>query len=438
MRPVDTINRETVVRKKIVSVCGGLALSALTQLATAAETVDAKLLGMLRDNGSITPAQYDELSADLTKEQRTQARESVSKTELTELQQKLTWATNTVITGDVRVRQERVQVEDKSPEQTQSRQRYRARVAVVSQVTPTVEAGIRVASGNSNDVRSTNQDLTNYFTKKDLWLDRAYINWHPANVPGLKIVGGRMAQPWVSESEMIWDNDVNPEGVAAQYSRKFGDTNVFGSSGVFNVKDNVTGSGPEFNNDLRLYFAQLGTNLFPGDNYKLTLGASVFHYYKDAYGVPNAPGSGGNPGLEANGNTSTQFQLYEGFAQLDVLGLPLPLSLYGQYVHNPAANGPQSGKDSGYIVGVITRIWEIGVNYSYRDVERNAVVGAFTDSDFSSGYTASRGSKLQLSYNIAKNFQFLTTYFLAESNASNAGFPGSQTNTLQVDLVASF
>ena len=98
-------------------------------------------------------------------------------------------------------------------------------MAVVSQVAPTVEAGIRLASGNNNDVRSTNQDMNNYFTKKDVWLDRAYINWHPENVPGLKMIGGRMAQPWtkVAESEVIWDNDVNPEGVAVQYSRKFGD-----------------------------------------------------------------------------------------------------------------------------------------------------------------------------------------------------------------------
>ena len=42
---------------------------------------------------------------------------------------------------------------------------------------------------------------------------------------------------------------------------------------------------------------------------------------------------------------------------------------------------------------------------------------------FASGFTASRGSKLQLSYNIAKNFQFLTSYFLTESNASNPGLP---------------
>jgi hypothetical protein len=431
--------KETVVRNTFLSICGALALAVATQPA-AAGNVDSKLLSMLKDNGSITEAQYTELSADLAKEQRAEARESVNKEDVTAMEQKLSWAERTVVSGDVRIRQERVQVEDRSPEQTQSRQRYRARLAAVSQVTPTVEAGIRVASGNSNDVRSTNQDMNNYFVKKDLWLDRAYINWHPENVPGLKIIGGRMAQPWVkvAESEMIWDNDINPEGVAAQYNRKFGDTNLFGSGGVFTVKDNVTGSGPEFNNDLRMYYAQLGANLFPGEDYKLTLGGSVFHYFKDEFGVPGAPGSVGNPGLEANGNSSTQFQLYDGFGQLDVLGLPLPLSLYTEYVHNANANGPQSDKDSGYLFGLITRIWDIGVNYSYRDIQRNAVVGAFTDSDFASGFTASRGQKLQLSYNIAKNFQFLTTYFLTESNQSNPGFPGSQTNTLQVDLVATF
>jgi len=433
--PVDTNLRETLVRHFILCLCGGLMLAAAIPL-SAAESVDAKLLGMLKANGSITADQYAELSADLAKEQRKVARETVDKEELTTFQQKIGWAANTVVSGDVRVRQERIQVENRSPEQTASRQRYRARLAVVSQVTPSVEAGIRLASGNNNDVRSTNQDMNNYFTKKDIWLDRAYINWHPENVVGLKMIAGRMSQPWVkvAESEMIWDNDINPEGVAVQYSRKFGQTNVFGSSGVFTVKDNVTGSGPEFNNDLRLYYGQLGTNLFPGDNYKLTLGGSVFHYFKDASSPPNV--SGGS--LAANGNTSTQFQLYEGFGQLDILGLPLPLSLYTQYVTNPNANGPQEDEDSGYLVGLLTRFWEIGVNYQYRDVERNAVVGAFTDSDFASGTTASHGHKLSLTYNIAKNFQFATTYFLTESDASNPPFPGSETNTFQVDLIATF
>jgi len=281
--------------------------------------------------------------------------------------------------------------------------------------------------------------MNNYFTKKDIWLDRAYINWHPENAPGLKMIGGRMAQPWtkVAESEVVWDNDVNPEGVAVQYSRKFGDTNVFASGGAFTLKDNVTGFGPEFNNDLRMYYGQLGANLFPGEDFKVTVGTSVFHYYKDKLGVPTTTPNAGL-GLTLNGNNSTEFQLYEGFSQVDILGLPLPLSLYGQYVQNPNANGPADDEDTAYMVGLLTRVWEIGVNYSYRDVERNAVVGAFTDSDFAAGFTASKGSKLQLSYNISKNFQFLTTYFYTESDASNRAKPGAQTNTLQVDVVATF
>lgn len=428
------------VRKTILSLCGGLVIAAATQPVVAG-TVDEKLLAMLKANGSITEAQFTELSADLVAEQREEAHDSSAiKQDISAMEQKVSWAERTVISGDVRVRQERIQVEDKKPsEQTQSRQRYRARIAAVSQVTPTVEAGIRLASGNNNDVRSTNQDMNNYFTKKDIWLDRAYINWHPENVPGLKMIGGRMSQPWtkVAESEVIWDNDINPEGVAVQYSRKFGQTNVFGSSGAFTVKDNVTGFGPEFNNDLRMYYMQLGANLFPGDDFKLTLGTSLFHYYKDELGVPTRPPNAGL-GLTLNGNNSTQFQLYEGFGQLDILGLPLPLSLYGQYVQNPNANGPDDGEDSAYMVGLMTRFWEIGVNYSYRNVERNAVVGAFTDSDFASGFTASKGSKLQLTYNITKNFQFLTTYFYTESDASNPPVQGAQTNTLQVDLVATF
>src|SRR5262249_38553255 len=225
--------------------------------------------------------------------------------------------------------------------------------------------------------------FNNYFQKKDLWLDRAYINWHPENVPGLKIWGGRMPQPWtkVAESELVWDNDINPEGAAVQYSKKFGDTNLFTSGGYFTVKDNVTGPGPDFSNDLKLYYAQVGANIYPFHDYKLTVGTSVFHYYKDSFSVPGSPGAVtptppayAGVQLEANGNTSSQFQLYEAFAQLDIIGLPLPLSLYSQSVTNPNANGPQDDKDTGYMVGFITRLWEIGVNYQYRDVERNAVV----------------------------------------------------------------
>ncbi len=422
------------MRRTILSICGGLALAATTPLAVA-ETVDAKLLGMLRDNGSITAAQYQELSADLAKQQSAPAVEDVAtKKDLDALQQKIAWASNTVVSGDVRVRDENTSIQNRDPERSQDRQRVRARVAIVSQVSPDVEAGVRIATGNSNDVRSTNQDLNNYFTKKDLWLDRAYINYHPVEVPGLKIIGGKMAQPWISEDEMIWDGDVNPEGIASMYNRKFGDVELFGSTGAFTLKDNVNGNGVQFTDDLRMISAQLGAKFVIAENYKVTLGGSLYHYHLDG-AAPIVPPAA--LGLSANGNTTSQFQLYEGFGQLDVSGLPLPLALYGQYVKNPNANGPQSDEDMGWLAGFKTKVWNVGLNYNYRNVQRNAVVGAFTDSDFAAGYTGSRGSKIQVTYPISKNFNFSTTYFAAQSNAASTQ-AGSDVDTWLIDFVASF
>ena len=61
------------MRNFVLSLCGGLMLSVAVPVA-AAPTVDARLLEMLKGNGAITAAQFDELSADLAKEQRLSAR----------------------------------------------------------------------------------------------------------------------------------------------------------------------------------------------------------------------------------------------------------------------------------------------------------------------------------------------------------------------------
>ena len=418
------------MRGTTIGVCAGVALIAIAPFASA-ETVDAKLLGMLRDNGSITAAQYTELSADLAKEQQakvpTESIDKVDKKDFDDLQQKIAWATKTVVSGDVRVRQETISIEHNDPERAQDRQRIRARVGFVSQVNSDVEAGVRIASGNSNDARSTNQDLDNYFVKKDLWLDRAYVNWHPSDVPGLQLIGGKMAQPWVTEEQLIWDDDINPEGVASLYSHSFGGMELFGSTGAFTLKNNVNGNGNQFTDDLRLISGQLGVHFAINDNLKGTVGGSLYHYHLDGAAAP----------LSVNGNTSTQFQLYEGFADLEIGGLPLPLKFYGQYVKNANANGPQSGDDMGWLVGLKTKIWQIGFTYNYRDLDRNAVVGAFTDSDFAAGTTGSKGSKFQATYDIAKNFTFSTTYFMTQSDSVNA-YSGSDVDTWQIDLIAKF
>ncbi|MBA1194380.1 hypothetical protein G7007_16200 [Pseudomonas entomophila] len=414
---------------RLVSTLTGASLctSVLLALSTpASAAVDAKLLEMLRANGSINQAQYNELQGDLAKETQEKATQKAQSERLNAFEQKVAWAAKTQIKGDVRLRYEDVNVENPtSRSNNQDRERVRARLGVYSEINPQVDAGIRVATGSGADARSTNQSLDNYFEKKSLWVDLAYLDWHPTGVPNLHLIGGKMPQPWVSMGDVIWDSDVNPEGVAATYKTDLGGVELFGSAGHYMLKDNVDGDGVQFKHDLQLYAGQLGARFAPADTLKLTLGGSVYGYDNDDASAP----------LLVNGNTTNQFNLVEGFGQLDFTGLAIPLSAYGQYVVNTEAD---DSEDTAWLAGVKTKLGAFGIDYNYRDVQRNAVVSAFTDSDFANGFTGSRGHKIKVGYEIDKNFSVAAAYLAAKSDRSNLPRNDANVDTVQVDLEAKF
>ena len=285
-----------------------------------------------------------------------------------------------------------------------------------------METGIQIASGSGADRRSTNQDMDNYFDKKAVWLDLGYIDYHPCSVPGLKIFAGKMKQPWMAIGDAAWDGDINPEGFAAGYTKKNGTTTFFGSAGYYVLKDNVDGEGVEIGQRPRPLPAAGRRRVRRAGSARWTLGASLYDFNKDQYGVeqPVVP--------SRNGNTTDQFGLYEIFGQLDVIGLPLPLSLYGQYVQN--VRGARHGRDAtiddgdedtAYLFGLRTNIAGIAFDYNYRDVERNGSWAASRIPISPSGFTDSSGHKLKLKYDFMKNFnRSRVTWFLAESDAASS------------------
>ena len=408
--------------------------------------VDAKLLDMLLANGSITKAQHAELVRDLSREQRVEKRankEKLDKKDFTAFQQLAGWAASTKLTGDMRVRNDNINIEDerKNGGRDKDRQRIRARLAAITQVNPEVEAGIQIATGNSADRRSTNQDMDAYFDKKAVWLDLGYIDYHPLSVPGLKLFAGKMKQPWISMADVAWDNDINPEGFAAQYVRKSGTNTLTTSVSYMILKDNVDGDGVEWDNDLAVYTGQVAYAFDPADALRLTLGVSINDFSNEEQQLPSPPEV--VVGLRGNGNTTDAFKLFEGFGQLDVIGLPLPLTVYGQYIVNDASRdflGVEDGsEDTAWLLGLRTNIAGVALDYTYRDVERNAVVGTLTDSDFASGYTGSSGHKLKAQYDFLKNFNLTVSWFLAESDAaSRVKLNDAEVQTLMIDLNAKF
>lgn len=418
--------------------CGGLVLA---MSVPASAGVDAKLLEMLKANGSISPAQYAELQTELTSEKQAQqeaAANQVKKSDLSAFEQKVAWAAKTEFKGDVRVRQETVKIDGESDGKNKDRQRIRARLGAYTEINPQVNTGIRIATGGGDDARSTNQDLDNYFDKKQLWLDQAYIDYHPTAVKDLHLIGGKMPQPWVSMGDVIWDSDINPEGLAATYKHNLGNSGVeiFGSAGYYTLKDNVDGEGVQFRNDLSLYAGQLGARFAPTDSLKVTLGGSVYSYNNDKDSACPTTGTKTTPcALAVNGNSTDEFRLYEGFGQVDIANLPVPLSLYGQYVHNAATDSDQ---DNAWLVGFKSKLNAFSLDYNYRDIQRNAVVGAFTDSDFANGTTGSRGHKIKLGYEIDKNFGLGVTYFLTKADYATSTQKDANANTLQLDVEAKF
>lgn len=415
----------------------GLCTSILMAVSNpASAAVDAKLLEMLRANGAITAEQYTDLSVELAadKEAQQAAAETQAKKQ-SAYDQKLAWAARTTIKGDIRLRHETVDAEGATNiAGDQDRQRVRARLGVYSEINPQVDAGIRLAtgSGTSGDGRSTNQSLAG-MSQKSFWLDQAYLDYHPTDIKDLHLVGGKMPQQWVSMGDVIWDGDLNPEGLAVTYKMPLaGKTELFGSTGYYILQDNVDGEGYQFEHDLRMYTGQAGIRFAPADSLKVTLGGSLYAFDNDD----------DTNTLAINGNAagSNEFQLYEGFGQVDLTGLALPLSFYGQYVKNADAKTTATvGKeDTAYLFGVKTKIFAFGLDYNYRDVERNSVVGAFTDSDFGNGNTGGKGHKVKVSYDIDKNFAVAASYLKAKDAWLGAAAGEGDVDTMQLDLEAKF
>lgn len=100
------------------------------------------------------------------------------------------------------------------------RARVRARLALRGTIGKQFDWGLRLATGTTPDVTSTNQTLTDFFGRKSFALDQAFISYKPSPVPGLRLQAGKFETPWLF-TEMTIDADVMPEGLNETYAREF-------------------------------------------------------------------------------------------------------------------------------------------------------------------------------------------------------------------------
>jgi hypothetical protein len=325
--------------------------------------------------------------------------------------------------GDLRYRHEAI---DDAAEVYRASHRLRARVNVAADIADNVRAGFGLSTGGiTND--SGNQTLTDGFSYKDINVDLAYLDWSVTDE--LDLIAGKMVNPFFRPGgyHLIYDGDIRPEGLALKYrSGEF-----FSGVSAFWVEERSAGP------DSMLVGLQGGYRGVLGNGATLTVGAS---YYDTSHAQGRAPFftpfSGQGNQLDANGNYLYGFSELELFGQLELDVAGAPLIVFADVVRNRDA----ADFDQGYAIGAewgnasAPGDWSVG--YVYEDLEANAVIGAFTDSDFAGGTSDGRGHSLLASYVFPGGLNFGLRYIIGERGEAAGEL--RDYNRLQADISARY
>jgi hypothetical protein len=312
--------------------------------------------------------------------------------------------------------------------------RIQARLGIKALVNDNTLVSFRITTGTTSNPVSTNQTLGTGFNKSTLVLDRAYLQSTPYN--WLTLSGGKMPNPWLS-TDLVWDPDVNFEGVASQLKLKASDQlSGFATVGVFPIQD-IQKSDTVLANSKWLYAAQISGQWTAMDSSVAQFGIALYDFLNVEGTANTAAGSHiydntaaqsmqkGNTLMNVNASGDTNiYGLASKFRELAITGKmdwanfdPVHVMLTGDYVRNLGFNSSEilartkqtiAPKVTGY-QAVLTvgnpRIKKRGdwqTSFVYKYLERDAVLDALTDSDFNLGGTNAKGFIISGSYGLDK------------------------------------
>lgn len=309
-------------------------------------------------------------------------------------QEPASWADRISLKGDLRLRFESI---DEDNEVKRDRARYRARLGLSAIVNDDISVVVGLASGADNPV-SRNVTFDDGFSTKDIGFELAYVDW--AFADGWHLYGGKMKNPLfrAGGAPLIWDSDLNPEGISVRYSEGA----LFATAALFSVEERASGD------DSLLSAVQLGGKFDLARNSQLTAGFGYLHYSSTVGNEPFFDGSSSGNSVDPAGNYLYGYSNAEVFAQLDTKLGDLPIAFFGQWVQNRDAEIA----DTGYAIGASMGLGKSDVSWTYQDIGADAVIGTFTDSDFGGGGADSSGHILDVSYPVRTGVSLGATLFL--------------------------
>ena len=370
------------------------------------------LLQKLVEKGVLTYGEAQQIST----ETREELRVKTAKGENDALPE---WIQNTKLTGDLRIR---YQHEDKTGDEDRHRGRYRFRMGVESKVNDSMKISAGLATGG-DDARSTNQSMGNggeSFQSPDIRLDYAFAEWAAspwATVKAGKIKGVKSVifQP----SDLLWDSDINPEGLSVMLNNKVSDDlELFLNTGFWVLEEQKQATSDPY-----MVVVQPGFKYKLSDAVSLKLGVAGY-LFDNVKGEALSSGADGDDSGDyntlENGGLKYDYNCFVPGVELafaDPLGGIVPyLAFFGEYVKNPDPDE----EETGYLAGIKfgdTKIKDWGqwqIKYMYRRLEKDSWIDIFGDSDAYGGHTDAKGHEVSLEYGLSKNTSFGIDYYYME------------------------
>ena len=434
-------------------------LATLTLGATAyGQSADA-LIDKLVDKGILTVKEANDLREETDKgfNQAAQVKSGIPD-----------WITSFKLGGDLRGRYEGIYTKGENSAD-RNRFRYRLRFGLTASMTDDLEVGFRLASGTLTDPISPNQTMGGNAVRKTIGIDLAYAKWTPLHKSDWTgtFVGGKMENPFVF-SDLVFDPDYMPEGLAQQFGYAFSDKQSLKFMlGEF-VLDEIGASSKDpflVGAQLRLdsvWTKKLQTSFgvaalaISGKDTLSTGGDNLMHPGNNVPNVnvgntrtPVVGGVGGN--LVYNYNpivvdgaliyTLDSFPLYKGV---------FPIKLAGEYMNNPGASANNQAYSVGIQFGKSGKkgLWDISYNWKY--LEADAWWEELVDSDFGGFYavappggsqgfqcgTGVRGHIIKATFSPYDSLTFGAKFFMTE--LINPYPAGSKSGASRIQLDAAW
>lgn len=332
-----------------------------------------------------------------------------------------------------------------------NRLRGRLRIGGTAAISGNLEAGLRLTTGTSEgEPTGNNFTWQDNASKKAIAVDLAYLKWTTLRTSNdsLALTLGKMSNPLAS-SDLVFDSDYTPEGLALQYNHNFGPTHALRANTAAFVIDELSAS----QDDPLLYARQLRWDAAWTPRTGTSFGITSMDLSNGSLltngAVPDVHKGNTRTAAGALVNTYRPWVVDVSITQL-LRGIPVRLA--GDYMENQGADTDNNAYYGGLFVGKAgtRRTWEL--SYRYRVAESDAWYEELIDSDSGAFYAVAppggaagyaggtnvRGHILAGNYALTDNSLVGFTYFSMRLIEPSPTGSESRMGRLQVNAIVRF